>query len=182
MYLASQGNAEQKPHLSCGGRSWAMKMLLIRVNIYSRLVQIYSDEFEEPKMHRLLEVYNPENNSWEVWDPDYGVTYVDQVSRKPVNIMTMVFSDRNKIIPTGESREGWKETNTEEIKNKYFKAVMFEKDTGLTNAVIIVNKSLFDIEKVYSSGLNFRDWARTKYAYPRIIQLSDADLSLGMSL
>lgn len=173
MYLASAGDIKEKPHLSCGPRSYAMRAVLSRFKIYSRLVQVYSDEYETHEGHRLLEVYNLDSQSWEVWDPDYGVTYVDRKTQKPVDILTLVFSDKNKFIPIGISNEGWKTTKTERLKNNYFKAVLFEKDSGMTNSVIIVNESLFDMDKVFSSGLTFEEWAKKYYAYPRIIILSN---------
>lgn len=173
MYLASFGDIKEKPHLSCGPRAYAMRVILSRFNIYSRLVQVYSDEYETHEGHRLLEVYNPDSQSWEVWDPDYGVTYVDRETKNPVDILTLVFSDKNNFIPIGISNEGWKITKTERLKNNYFKAVLFEKDSGMTNALIIVNESLFDMDKVFSSGLTFEEWAKKYYAYPRIIILSN---------
>jgi len=173
MYLASVGDIKEKPHLSCGPRAYAMRAILSRFNIYSRLVQVYSDEYETHNGHRLLEAYNPDSQSWEAWDPDYGVTYVDRETKKPVDVLTLVFSDKNNFIPIGISNEGWKTTKTEKLKNNYFKAVLFEKDSGMTNAVIIVNKSLFDMDKVFSSGFTFEEWAKKHYAYPRIILLSN---------
>jgi len=179
MYLASVGDINEKPHLSCGPRAYTMRAILNRFNIYSRLVQIYSDEYETHKSHRLLEVYNPDSQSWETWDPDFGVIYVDRENKKPVDILTLAFSDKNKFIPIGISSEGWKNTKTEHLKNNYFEAVLFEKDSniannGMINAVIIVNTSSFDMNKVFSSGLTFEEWTKKHYSYPRIMLLSDA--------
>jgi hypothetical protein len=171
LHLASNGNSEEKPHLSCGPRSYAMRELLKSFNIYSRLVQLYSDNFGTHAGHRLLEVFNREENSWEVWDPDYGVTYIDRNTRKPIDIITMIFSDSDNIIPVGLSGEGWENTGTRTIKDNYLKAVLFESAKGMRNALIVVNISAFNIEKKYSSGVNFSDWAHATYGNPRIIYL-----------
>jgi len=126
MYIASVGDIKEKLHLSCGPRAYAMRAILSRFNIYSRLVQIYSDKYEANEGHRLIEVYNPDSQSWEAWDPNYGVTYVNRETKKPVDILTLVFSDKNNIIPMGISDQGWKNTKTERLKNTNFKAVLFE--------------------------------------------------------
>jgi hypothetical protein len=178
IYLASEGDVSEKPHLSCGPRAYAMKTILSQFNIYSRLVQIYSDEYETHEAHRLLEVYNPDNQSWETWDPDYGVTYIDRQTNNSVDILSLVFLDKENFIPVGVSGEGWKKTKTEVIRDNYFESVLFETDGGMTNAVIIVNTDLFNMEKVFSSGLTFNAWAKKHYSSPRIIQLLNGELVL----
>lgn len=171
MYMASTGNIEERPHLSCGPRSYIMKFILNQFHIYSRLVQIYTDEREEPAGHRLLEVYNPDTKSWEAWDPDNGVVYVDRDTKRPLDILTIIFSDKNTVVPIGVSAEGWEKTETEHLKKGYFKSVLFEQDSGMKNTEIIVNSALFDMNKVFASGLTFEEWAKKYYAHPRIISL-----------
>ena len=60
LVLASKGEASEKPVLSCGPRSYAMRSILGRFNIYARLIQIYSDNYDTVQAHRLLEVFNPD--------------------------------------------------------------------------------------------------------------------------
>jgi hypothetical protein len=177
MYLASNGDIKERPHLSCGPRSHAMRAILNSFNIYSRLVQLYSDSHDTPLGHRLLEVFNPDRQLWETWDPDYGVTYVNYESKRPVDILTLVCSDKKKIIPVGLTGIGWKHTETEKLKNQYFKAVLFEQDRGMTNAVIVVNRLRFDMGKIFSSGLRFEEWARKNYGFPRIIVVGNEKIS-----
>lgn len=171
LFLASSGNAAEKPHLSCGPRSLSMMTILREFNIYSRLVQVYSDDFEKVEGHRLLEVLNPATQVWETWDPDFGVRYVDREHETPVDIMTLVFSNRDNIIPIGLSEEGWVNTKTEHLKNKFFKAALFEKEDGMRDAIIIVNRNVFNMSKVFLSGYTFRAWTKKVYGNPRLILL-----------
>jgi hypothetical protein len=170
LLLAYQGHHSEKPHLSCGPRSYAMKAILTELGISSRLVQIYSDEYENVRGHRLLEVFNPETQAWEAWDPDFRVTYVDRFTGSSIDIMTAIFGNKNNIIPRDGSIMGWRESKTEHLKKYYFKAVLFESDTMINN-IIVVNQSAFDLDKRFSDGLTFREWAIKHYQEPRFIIL-----------
>lgn len=171
LILSSKGNASETPHLSCGPRSYAMRAILGHFNIYSRLIQIYSDSFDTVQAHRMLEVFNPDSQNWELWDPDYGVTYVDRETKEPTDIMSLVFSDKDHFMPVGVSYEGWEDTKSTSLKEHYFKSVLFEQDRGMTNSVLIINQSIFDITKTFEAGLTFSEWAQHHYSNPRIILL-----------
>lgn len=174
LFLASSGNTAEKPHLSCGPRSLAMMTILREFNIYSRLVQVYSDVSDTVEAHRLLEVLNPATQTWETWDPDYGVRYVDRENGTPVDIMTLVFSNRDNIIPIGLSAKGWVNTKTKHLKDNYFKAILFEVELedGMGDAdIIVINRSTFNMSKVFSSGYTFREWTKKVYGNPRLILL-----------
>jgi hypothetical protein len=121
--------------------------------------------------HRVLEVFNPDSQNWETWDPDYGVTYIDRETNAPADIMSLVFSDKDKFVPVGLSAEGWEETKSTILKENYFKSVLFEQDRGMPNSLIIINQSTFDMTKTFEAGLTFREWARHYYSNPRIILL-----------
>jgi len=178
LLLAYQGHDSEKPHLSCGPRSYAMQAILNELGIFSRLVQIYSDEYENVRGHRLLEVFNPETQAWEAWDPDFRVTYVDRFTGRSVDIMTPIFGDKDNIIPRDGSIEGWRESKTEHLKKGYFRAVLFESNT-MINSIIVVNQSTFDLDKKFSDGLTFREWAIKHYQHPRFIILPYDKETLG---
>ena len=122
LLLTYYGQENEKPHLSCGPRSFVMREVLGCFGITSRLVQIFSDEYDHAKGHRLLEVFNQDEKEWEVWDPDYRVIYVDRYTKKPVDIMALVFGDINRIVPKNGIVKGWAETGTEDLREKYFEA------------------------------------------------------------
>jgi hypothetical protein len=182
MQLSADGMISEKPHLTCGPRAYAMRAILLQFNIYSRLVQVFSDDFETPQSHRFLEVFNHEKNRWEVWDPDYGIRYVNKTSKEPVDILPLVFGDKNDIEPVGFSTRGWDETNTARLRDHYFESVLFEQDSdrpnvGMINSRILVNRSLFDIEKVVESGITFREWAGDHYKHPKFILISPSAIA-----
>jgi hypothetical protein len=171
LILTSQGHEEVKPHLSCGSRAFAMRDILATFGVTSRLIQIYSDAYTIVKGHRMLEVFNPESQTWELWDPDYRVTYVNSVTKKPENIINIVFGDIELIVPKDNGSEGWKETNTEELKtHNFFGAVLFEPfKNGPYNGVILINQKKFDINKTFEGGVTFKDWAKQHYSHPRFV-------------
>jgi hypothetical protein len=173
LLLAYQGQKNEKPHLSCGPRSCLTRDLLTRLGITSRPIQLFSTAHKDVQGHRLLEVFNPETQTWEVWDPDYRVTYVDALTKKSVDIMAILFGDLEKILPKDGNTEGWKETHTEELKeDNYFGAALFEvPPQQIQYSVIIINLEKFDIHKAVSDGLTFKDWTKKYYGNIRLILL-----------
>jgi hypothetical protein len=173
LLLAYQGHENEKPHLSCGPRSCAMRDLLARFGIGARNVQLFSDAHKDVRGHRLLEVFNPETQTWEVWDPDYRVTYVDALTKKSLDIMDILLGDLDKIVPKDGHIEGWKETSTERLKEEnYFGAFMFEgPGRKMVNSIVFINQEKFDINKAFSDGFTFEDWTRKTYRNVRLILL-----------
>jgi len=169
---ASAGKEDDKPHLSCGPRAYAMRMILQQLGITSRLIGLSSDDFDTIQGHRLLEVYNQDRGIWETWDPDFGVTYVDKSTQKSVDIMQLVNGNLDNIIPMNRTTSGWKETKTQHLKDSYFEMALFESFTnGMTNSIIVINTTRFDTGKVFKDKLNVYQWARQNYGHPRIIEL-----------
>lgn len=170
LLLAYQGDESEKPHIACGLRSHAMRAILEQFGIYSRLISIYSDEYEDTQSHRMLEVLHPDTGAWEVWDPDFRVNFVYHDSRKPADIMDLLFGDIERIIPIDAPIEGWEETNTKHLKDNFFEAVMFESYFISTPGnIIIINPKRFDTHKIYSNGKTFAEFAKKAYNYPRMI-------------
>ena len=169
---ASSGANLEKPHLSCGPRAYAMRMILDQLGITSRLIGLSSDNFETIEGHRLLEVYNQNTGQWETWDPDFGVTYIDKVTNNSVDIMRLIRGNLDEIVPTNRTTTGWKETNTQHLKDGYFEMALFENfTTGMKNSVIIVNTKRFDTNKVFKDNLNVYQWSRQNYGHPRLIKI-----------
>ncbi len=172
LLFAYQGHDSEKPHLSCGPRSYAMRAILAHLSITSRPIQVYSDNSQEVQGHYMLEVFNPETESWEVWDPHFRVTYINSDSKRRLDIMTIIFGDKNKVVPQDRAIIGWKETKTEHLKEHYFEAVLFENFIyGQLNSIIIINRHKFDLGKTFSDGLTFKEWAIKYYKHPRFIIL-----------
>jgi len=180
LLLAYEGDDSEKPHLSCGPRSYAMREILTRFGIFSRLVQVFSDDYQEVKGHRLLEVFNPETESWEAWDPDYRVTYVDPDSKRRLDIMKIVFGDREKVVPQDGAIMGWEETKTALLREHYFEAALFESsNNGMANTIVIINRHEFNLGKTFSDGLTLKEWMFKHYLHPRFIILPYDKETLG---
>lgn len=177
LYEASRGNIDEKPHLSCGPRAYAMRKILDQYGMYSRLVQVYSDGFDIVRGHRMLEVYNPDRQKWEVWDPDYGVTYVNRDSGESVDILEMVFGDKSAITPEGIPGKGWENTGTDELRREFLKALHFEQDFGSRTYEFIINDALFDRQKKFADGQTFEEWALKVHGNARFIILP-GDISI----
>jgi hypothetical protein len=180
LLLAYQGHDSEKPHLSCGPRSYAMREILIRFGIISRLVQVFSDDYQQLKGHRLLEVFNPETESWEVWDPDFRVTFIDPDSKRRLDIMEIVFGDKEKVVPQDGAIMGWEETKTTHLREHYFEAVLFEGiNIGIPNSILIINRHEFNLGKMLSDGLTLKEWMFKHYLHPRFITLPYDQEALG---
>lgn len=173
LLLASQGHENEKPHLSCGPRAGLMVKILGHCGIHARTIQLFSDASKDVAGHRLVEVFNPETQTREVWDPDYRVTFVDAVTKKSLDIMDILLGDLEKIVPKDGNIEGWKETGTEKLKkDNYFGAVLFElPPQQVQYSVIVINQEKFDINKTFSDGSTFKDWKRKYFGNIRLILL-----------
>ena len=180
LLLVYQGHDSEKPHLSCGPRSYAMMEILFRFGIISRLVQVFSDDYQQVKGHRLLEVFNPETESWEAWDPDFRVTFIDPDSKRRLDIMEIVFGDKEKVVPQDGAIMGWEETKTTHLREHYFEAVLFEGiNSGMANSIVIINRHEFNLGKTFSNGLTLKEWMFKHYLHPRFIILPYDEETLG---
>ena len=77
MFNYSQGFSIERPSLLCDGRSTAMLTILRELGIDSRLVFLYSPVPGYLAQHTVLEVFNPERQSWQVHDLAWDFYYVD---------------------------------------------------------------------------------------------------------
>ena len=164
------GMTNEKPGLTCGPRALAMKAILNACGITSRLVQVYSSDYESVRGHRLLEVLNPDTGHWEVWDPDYRVVYKSTHDGIRVDITSLVFDSLDQIEPWRDDLHGWEQTGMLEIRSHYFQALLFEHmEGGMKDAVIVINSARLNQTKVFSDGNTFEQWARAHYGSPRIM-------------
>ena len=167
-----RGESDHKVHLSCGPRSLLMIQLLERFNIYGRVIQIYSDNFDDVEGHRLVEVNNPETGNWELWDPDTNLVFTDKKSGKRIGVMQAISGDIEQVVPVGDNDKGWDNIRAAQRKKTYFKSVLFESNqTGQRDGTIIINTNRFDLSKTFSGGISFEKWLRQKYGNPRIIKV-----------
>lgn len=172
LYDVHRGVATEKPGLTCGPRALAMKAILDSIGIYSRLVQVFSSNYDSVRGHRLLELHNPDSDRWEVWDPDYRVVYKTVKDGTRVDIMSLITQSLDSIEPWRDDVHGWEQTGMGEIRANYFQAVLFEHmKGGMKDSLIVVNPLRLDLSKVFEDGARFEAWARRNYGLPRIIIL-----------
>ena len=80
-------SGKDRPHLSCGPRSYVMKEILNRLDIQSRVIDLFFiDENCVPDSHTLLEVFDCDTQRWHLEDPDFNVRYIDKISGEPISL------------------------------------------------------------------------------------------------
>lgn len=165
------GKSPQKPHLTCGPRSESMLNILLAYDIYSKVVQIYSSDFDDRvRTHNLIEAYEQDRNRWVLTDPDFNVSYVRSDDGSPLTAHDLVFGDLEKAVPVSGDLSGWDQTRTRHLKDHYFQALLYVDDTlKRTNPVILVNIDRFDLGKRYGDGRSFPEWAAGFYGNVKIL-------------
>jgi len=97
MFEYSQGRTDDRPHLLCDGRSTAMLTILRELGIESRLVFLYSPVPGYLAQHTVLEVFNPEGQTWQVHDLAWDFYYVHLESRERVSAERILFGRREDL-------------------------------------------------------------------------------------
>jgi len=142
LYKHSQTQANP-PLLECSSRTAAMISILGGLNIKSRMVHVFSDDFLPMQSHTFLEVYNPNSSKWEAQDPDNDVYYVDSATGQRVAAVQLVLDNLEGIEP----RSIYPEQVTS-VKNRlyphYFEALVYH-DADQSSLLGIINISRFDL-------------------------------------
>ena len=97
MFNYSQGFSIERPSLLCDGRSTAMLTILRELGIESRLVFLYSPVPGYLAQHTVLEVFNPEQQRWQVHDLARDFYYVDMTSLERVSAARILFGPRKNL-------------------------------------------------------------------------------------
>lgn len=74
------------PHLSCGPRAYAMKAILDRLDVESRIIDLFVVRQGDVASHTLIEVYDKDGGQWVLQDPDFNVSYVHADTRLPLSV------------------------------------------------------------------------------------------------
>lgn len=136
------------PHLSCGPRAYAMKAILSRLHIDSRVIEVFTSVVTSSlQSHTFLEVWNEETGRWEIHDPDYDLTYIDRETREAVDIHRLVFGNPDGVLPISESGEGWEQLKMTQFKTQFLQSVLYRYDYDGRDAVLMVNSDRFDLSK-----------------------------------
>jgi hypothetical protein len=170
MLLHHQQTGQEPPHLSCGPRALAMKAVLDALAIESRVVQVFSDDFDVVSSHTFLEVYDDDAHRWVVHDPDYDLSYVDARTGEPVPLMRLIMGDLRWIAPVSARGRGWAVHNAECLKTHYFEAAKYRAADGDCD-VILVNADRFSMAKQFvgNHDMTFAEFSRQNYLRPAFL-------------
>ena len=94
----SLGESPEMPSLLCDGRSTAMLTLLKELGIESRLVFLYKSGRGWISQHTVLEVFNPDNQFWQVHDVADDFYVVDEPSGIRVNAESILFDGHDDLV------------------------------------------------------------------------------------
>jgi hypothetical protein len=123
MYDHIQGQGD-KPSLWCDGRATAFMTLLREMGIDSRLIFYYGDNTSQIQEHTMLEVFNPDTQTWEVQDALYNLYYLDAETQQRASVERLVFGPLDTIVVCGETIESCSAEAVEEYQ-KYFEAFRY---------------------------------------------------------
>jgi hypothetical protein len=150
MLEASHLGKEEQPHLECWTRSNAMIRLAHSIGVRSRQVIVYRP-IDGYLSHTLLEVHNPETDTWEIQDPEYDMFYVDPGKTTRASITDLVMSPFDAFMPcSDENTCGWdissKEQHDPKVLYDYFGLATFA--DGET-AIVLVNDDRFPFSESF---------------------------------
>lgn len=159
------------PHLSCGPRTWALKIILDQLGIPSRVVMIFTDDNPGISSHTFLEVFDWESADWVVQDPDFNIYYINQRTRQRLSTLQLLLGDLSAIVPVSGAKVGWQENEVEHLKQHYFEALLYMNHLHGKKSVVMVNLDRFDLNKRFAGNDNstFPEFANKYYKEPVFI-------------
>jgi len=166
-------NEGNPPHLACGSRSQAMIDILTFSGVRSRLVHIFSDEYNSIQSHTFLEAYNTDTDQWEVHDPDFNIFYLDNSSSQRISAIRLTLYDLDAVTPCStDNKCGWKENNVQHLKNNYFEALLYDNRAENEQSILLINVDRFDTSKQFPSNdqLDLIKYANSKFEYPFVLK------------
>jgi hypothetical protein len=130
------------PLLECASRTAAMISILGGLDIKSRMVHVFSDDFLPMQSHTFLEAFNPDSGNWEVQDPDNDVYYVVNANGQRAAAIQLVLDNLDGIEPRSIFPD-----QVTSVKNRlyphYFEALVYH-DEDQSSLLGIININRFD--------------------------------------
>ncbi len=162
------------PHLSCGPRAIALKAVLDAMGTESRLVHVFTSDYDEIRSHTLLEAYDVDSARWVIEDPGYDVSYVDTATGEPVPLLGLVLGNAQSVVPVSRRGRGWKSNDVDCLLAHYFQAAKYDSSDAAVD-VIFVNTDRFSVTKRFpaNDNMTFAEFSRKNYRRP-VFVLSDA--------
>ena len=129
------------PLLECSSRTVAMLYILDALGMRSRMVNVFTSDFDTLRSHTFLEAYNPDSGHWEVQDPDYDVYYVYKANSARVSTSQILLEPLDHFQVQSKFPDQL-DTASHSILSHYFQAVVFHDELGGVD-MGIVNTSRF---------------------------------------
>lgn len=166
-----------KPAIICGSDSLVMQSILDRFSIQSRLMGMFTDGGPNLSSHSFIEVFNFQAGAWEAQDPTFGCGYVAAQDRRRLSIHDLLTMDLTaEVVPTSIRGDGWVANGVDHLRSVGYMELAVYHTRGLTTPTwmhwIVYNSARFDINKVFSNGLSWREWAATRYRGSPIVETS----------
>lgn len=96
MFDFSQGTGEP-PEMYCNGLSTSLLTVLLELGMESRAVFLYGEVPGWIAQHTILEVFNPDTQTWQVYDPTINIFYRHAGTQEQVAMRDLVFGDLGEI-------------------------------------------------------------------------------------
>jgi hypothetical protein len=135
---------QNPPLLECSSRTVAMLYILDSLGIRSRMVNVFTSDFDTLRSHTFLEAYNPDSSHWEIQDPDYDIYYVYKANSARVSTSQIL------LEPLGQFQVQSKfpdqvDTASHSVLPHYFQAVVYHDELGGVD-MGIVNSTRFSFK------------------------------------
>ncbi len=138
-------------HLECSSRRAVMERILQGLGYRTRSVDLYSHT-PEYAAHSLLEVKNPETDTWVAQDPGFNIFWKLKATNKRISMVDIVKYGAEKVSPChtktmcGWEIEGFGEqAKPADLKNHLGMAVTIDRQENIRN--LYYNPKIFPIKK-----------------------------------
>ena len=170
-------NGDNKPHLSCGPRSYAMKEILRLVGIKSRIVDVFQITKNTINSHTLIEVYDDNNKNWVLQDPDFNIEYVfNNDSKSPLSARKMLGADKEKIkfATNGFLIENEINCNNT-IAHCFNHCILYRYSYDGKRSQLLATSSALDLmpSLIEAEGVDFKSYMNSRGSKPIIIKFEN---------
>lgn len=128
MLYAHSLSGANPPHMDCSSRTSAMIEILESLEIRTRIVHVFSDNFYPQQgfqSHTFIEVYNADHRAWEVQDPDYNVYYLNPQDVARLSAAQLLLIKPASIVVGGTNPEQTQLVEENLLPN-YFEAAVYQ--------------------------------------------------------
>jgi len=149
---------QNPPLLECSSRTIAMIYILDALGIRSRMVNVFTSDFDTLRSHTFLEAYNPDTGHWEINDPDYDIYYVYKNTTARLSTSQILLAPLDQVQVQSKYPDQI-DTASHSVLPHYFQAVVFHDEIGGAS-IGMVNTTRFNFK---GGGKDFYDYVKKSY-------------------